>query len=124
MPIIKATAAPTFELHGAVFTGLASPTRGATETCVWRVTIAPGNPGATHTVDREEVFAVLGGRARATIGDEIHELAPGDALIVPPHVGFSLANPHDEPFEAVCVLPVGGRACLPSGDAFVPPWAT
>lgn len=110
MPIIKATAAPKFELNGAVFTGLASPTRGATETCVWRVTIAPGNPGAKHTVDREEVFAVFGGRARATIGEETFELAPGDALIVPPHVRFSLANPHDEP----------SRRCASCRSAAVP----
>ncbi len=124
MPIIKSSVAPKFELPGIVFTGLASPTRGASETCLWRVTIAPGTPGAEHTLDREEVFAALHGRARATIGDETFELAAGDALVVPPHTPFSLANPHAEPFEAVCVLPVGGRARLESGSPFVPPWAT
>ena len=124
MPIIKSSAAPEFQVHGVTFTGLASPARGARETCVWRIAVAPGTPGAAHTLDREEVFTVLGGRAAVTLGDDTFELAAGDALVVPPHVPFALANPHAEPFEAVVAFPVGGRARLPGGEPFVPPWAT
>lgn len=124
MPIIKSCDAPRFDLPGVVFTGGASPSRGARETCVWRTTIAPATPGTAHSVDREEVFVAVGGRAHAVVGGEAHELTAGDVLVVPADIEFSLANPHDEPFEAVVVFPVGGRARLPSGDAFVPPWAT
>ena len=43
--------------------------------------------------------------------------------VLPAGETFDLANPHDEPFEAVAVMPVGGRATLPGGEPFVPPWA-
>lgn len=122
MPIIKSTSAPQFTLSGLTVTGLAAPSRGARETCVWRLALEPGTPGTPHSVDREEIFVVLAGRATATVGGETHELAPGDALIVPPHQAFALANPGAEPFEAVAVLPVGGRASMPEGAPFAPPW--
>lgn len=124
MVVIKSSAAPTFEVPGCQFTGLAAPSRGCRETAVWRVSIAPNTPGTLHSVDREEVFAAIAGRAVATVGDETFELGAGDALVVPANQPFALANPHGEPFEAVVALPVGGRAIMPSGEAFVPPWAT
>jgi hypothetical protein len=42
---------------------------------------------------------------------------------VPAGQTFDLANPYDEPFEAVAVMPVGGRATIPGDEPFVPPWA-
>jgi quercetin dioxygenase-like cupin family protein len=122
MPIIKSEVAPRFELPGVTFTGLASPARGARETSVWRIAMAPGTPGTPHSVDREEIFIATAGRAQVTLAGEAHELAAGDALVVPAGVAFALANPHTEPFEAVAALPVGGKAVLPNGEAFVPPW--
>jgi quercetin dioxygenase-like cupin family protein len=124
MPIIKSCDAPRFELHGAIFTGGASPSRGARETCVWRTAIAPSTPGTPHSVDREEVFVAVAGRAHVTVDGEPHDLVTGDVLVIPANTQFALANPYDEPFEAIVVFPVGGRAKLSSGDAFVPPWAT
>ena len=123
MPIIKSSSAPTFAVPGLQVIGLAAPSRGAQETSVWRLSVAPGTDGTPHTVDREEIFVALAGRAIAEVAGETFELAAGDALVVPPHVAFSLGNPHAEPFEAIAALPVGGRAVLPGGEAFVPPWA-
>jgi mannose-6-phosphate isomerase-like protein (cupin superfamily) len=122
MPIIKSTATPQFNLEGLQVTGLAAPSRGAKETCVWKLALAPHTPGTPHSLDREEIFVVLAGRASATVGGETTELAPGDALIVPAHTAFALANPHSEAFEAIAVLPVGGLAAMPNGPAFAPPW--
>jgi mannose-6-phosphate isomerase-like protein (cupin superfamily) len=122
MPIIKSSSAPAFELPGLHVVGLASPARGARETSVWRLAIAPGTDGALHSVDREEIFVALAGRATATVGDDTFAVAPGDALIIPAGVPFALANPHAETFEAVAALPVGGRAAYPGGDPFMPPW--
>jgi mannose-6-phosphate isomerase-like protein (cupin superfamily) len=123
MPIIRASTAPTFTMPGLAVTGLASPSRGARETCAWRLTLEPGAPGATHSVDREEIFVAIAGRALATVGGVEHELATGDALVVPAGEPFALANPGDEPFQAIVAFPVGGRAAMPEGDAFTPPWA-
>jgi quercetin dioxygenase-like cupin family protein len=124
MPIIASSTAPQFTLPGLTVTGLAAPSRGARETCVWRLALAAGTPGAEHTVDHEEIFVALTGRAVATIDGIRHDLAPGDALIVPANQAFSLANPHGEVFEAIAVLPVGGLAAMPSGAPFPPPWTT
>jgi quercetin dioxygenase-like cupin family protein len=123
MPILSATQSPTFDLPGLHVTGHAAPSRGARETSVWRIRLAPGAPGAEHTVDREEIFVALSGRAAVTLAGERHDLGPGDALVVPAGVPFSLANADDAPFEAIAVLPVGGRATLPGGEPFVPPWS-
>jgi quercetin dioxygenase-like cupin family protein len=123
MPVIKSPTAPRFELPELSVTGLAAPSRGAQETCVWQIELAPGTPGTPHSVDREEIFVVLDGRGRVDLGGSSHELAPGDTLIVPAGESFALANPGNEPMRAIAVLPVGGRARLPGGEAFVPPWA-
>ena len=123
MPVIPAATAPSFTMPGLAVTGLAAPSSGATETSVWRLTLAPGAAGSEHTLDREEIFVVLAGRAVATIDGDEHHLHPGDALVVPPHRPFSLANPHGESFAAVAALPVGGRVHIPGSHPFVPPWA-
>jgi quercetin dioxygenase-like cupin family protein len=128
VPIVRSTDAATFSLHGAIFTGLVAPSRGAAETSVWRVRLADTEPGAEHTLDREEVLVALAGRAVASLDGEEHPVAAGDAIVVPPGVRFALRcdTPADgEPagFEAVAVLPVGGRACLIGGEPFTPPWA-
>jgi mannose-6-phosphate isomerase-like protein (cupin superfamily) len=123
MTILKSSSAPRFDLPGLHVTGLASPARGSRETSVWRLTLAAATAGARHSVDREELFVALAGRAVVELGDETLELAAGDTLVVPPNVQFALSNPHAEPFEAIAALPVGGRARMPGGEPFVPPWA-
>jgi quercetin dioxygenase-like cupin family protein len=122
VPVISGATAPIFHLSGAVFTGLAAPSRGARETSVWRVRIEPNTPAAEHSLDREEVIVAIAGRAVAQFDDEHHEVQAGDGLVVPARQRFSLANPFDAPFEAVAVLPVGGRAAMLGGEPFVPPW--
>ena len=123
MPVIPGATAPTFSLPGLVVTGLAAPSRGAAETSVWHLVLEPGATGVAHSMDREEVFVAVAGRALATVGDEETPLAAGDALVVPAGRCFSLANPSAEPFRAVVALPVGGRASMPGQAPFVPPWA-
>ena len=121
-PLIPAANAPTFTLPGIEFTGLAAPSRGATESAVWIVRIEAGTAGVPHQLTREEVFVVLEGRARATVNGADYDLAAGDGFIVPPFTNFALANPYAESFRAVAVLPVGGGGVV-DGDTFVPPWA-
>lgn len=123
MPVITAAQARTFELGDLAVVGLAAPSRGARETAVWRLTLAPGALGTTHRLDREEVFVALAGEAELELDGERHALCAGEALVVPADTDFSLANPHDVPFVAVAALPVGGRATMPGGEPFTPPWA-
>jgi quercetin dioxygenase-like cupin family protein len=123
MPVVPAPAAPTHTLPGTTFTSLATPTRGSTDTSVWRVEIAPGTPATPHQVTREEVFVVLAGRARVTLGDDVQIARAGDAIVVPPGTTFAIANDGEDVLRAVCCLPVGGQAQLPGGQPFTPPWA-
>jgi quercetin dioxygenase-like cupin family protein len=123
MPIIKSSEAPTFNHGDLVVTGLASPSRGSRETSTWKLALAPGCTGTSHSVDREEIFVVLSGSALATLDGRDVTLAAGDTLIVPPHTPFALANPSPAPCEALAIFPVGGSAKLNASEPFVPPWA-
>ena len=121
MPVITPEQAPTFDAPGATITGLASPSRGATDVAAWRVRFAAGHASPPHSLDREEVFVVLAGAVTARFPDHHETAEAGGALIVPAGVEFSLVA-EDGPAEAVCMLPVGGTALL-DGERIVPPWA-
>jgi mannose-6-phosphate isomerase-like protein (cupin superfamily) len=123
MPVLTAPAAPTHDLGGARFTSLASPSRGATDTSVWKVEILPGTPATPHSLTREEVFVVLEGTAAVRIAGDAGQAAAGDAIVVPPGVEFEVANAGPGPLRLVCCLPVGGQARLADGTTFTPPWA-
>ena len=69
MPVLSALSSPTHVLDGAQFTSLATPTRGSTDTSVWRVQLAPGHPATPHQDTREEVFVGLSGHARVRLGE-------------------------------------------------------
>jgi len=123
VPHISKDAAPTFTIPGLTVTGLAAPSRGATETSVWALEIAPETPGTPHAVDREEVFVAVSGRAAVELSGREIDFEAGEALIVPAGEPFAIANPHAEPFRAVAATPVGCHAVLPGGERFLPPWA-
>jgi mannose-6-phosphate isomerase-like protein (cupin superfamily) len=123
MPFIASSEAPRFDMHGASFIGLASPTRGSMENAVWIVTLPPGTPPKPHQLTREEIFVGLEGRARAEVGGQRFEITPGSSLIVPPGIVFTIENVGETPFKAVAVLPVGGQALVAGQEAFTPPWA-
>ncbi|MEO7996342.1 MAG: cupin domain-containing protein [Gemmatimonadaceae bacterium] len=127
MPVIRAEHAPTFSLPGLEVIGLAAPSRGSTENSVWRIRLAPSEPGApstgvTHSLNKEEIFVALSGRAIATVGDEQIEFSAGDTLVIPRNQLFSLGNPGPDPFEAVAMASAGIQAQIGDGDAFTPPW--
>jgi len=121
MPVIHPEQAPTFDSGGATITGLAAPSRGASDTAAWRVRFSGGHASPPHSLDREEVFVVLSGAVTARYADHSETAHAGGALIVPAGVEFSIGA-DDGPAEAVCTLPVGGTALL-AGDRIVPPWA-
>jgi quercetin dioxygenase-like cupin family protein len=121
MPAVLAADAPTFQAPGAVITGLASPSRGARDSAVWRVRFEPDVPSPTHALTREEVFVVLEGVLTARFADRAETATAGGALIVPAGEPFSLVATETHA-EAVCVLPVGGMAEM-NGESFTPPWA-
>lgn len=61
-----------------------------------------GMPRHTNRVEHEQY--VLRGRARVSVGDDVHEVSAGDVLYIP------AGTPHDyrvlePPFEFLCMVP-------------------
>jgi uncharacterized cupin superfamily protein len=123
MPIIDNSQTPSFEMAGVTFTGVAAPSRGTTETAVWRARIAPGTPGLVHHMTREEIIVAVRGEGRLRIDTDMHVLKPGDAFAVPAFADFALECAGEVTFEAMVVLPAGGRGVIGNEPAFVPPWS-
>ena len=122
MPVIARTAEATHELAGTAFTSLAVPSKGTTETSLWRVRIEPGTPSTPHRLTREEIFFVLDGQARVTIAGTTDTATAGDTIVVPAEQLFEIANIGDGPLEALCCMPAGGMARVGESEPFVPPW--
>src|SRR4029078_3050633 len=121
MPVIPPEQAPTFDAGGATITGLAAPSRGATDTAAWRIGFSGVHASPPHSLDREEVFVVLSGAVTARYADHSETAHSGGARIVPAGVEFSVGA-DDGPAEAVCTLPVGGTGLL-AGHRTRPPRA-
>lgn len=123
MSVLPAPLAPTHELGTTLFTSLATPSRGASDTAVWRVELAPRTPGAVHTLTSEEVFVVLDGTATVRLDGQSDTAQSGDAIVVPAGVSFELANETDTRLQLLCCMPVGGQATLAEGTVITPPWS-
>lgn len=122
MPLIDNTAAPSFDIPGVTFTAIASPSRGTSETAMWRASVAPHTTGVPHHMTREEIIFAVEGEGVVRIAGADHPLRRGDAFAIPAFTEFQLESATDQPFEAVVVLPVGGRAVIGTDPAFAPPW--
>ena len=123
MPLLHATDHRSFDVSGTRFTGLAAPSRGATETATWRLHVEPGTAGTPHRVTREEILVALSGKAQASIDGATVELEAGSALVIPASSLFALGNPFEAPFEALAIYPVGGEFIVGDAAPFTPPWA-
>lgn len=122
MPILRFDDAPEFELSGIRIRGLASPSRGATETMTYRVELAGGQRLPDHTHDHEEVSHVVSGRWTVSIDGEESALAPGDTVVIP--AGVTHGSYTREGDEAVILtsMPVGTVMFRPDGEQVSPPW--
>ena len=83
---------------------LIGPEQGAPSFAMRRFIMGSGGgmPLHTNTVEHEQY--VLRGRARVTLGDEVHEVRAGTVLLIPAGV------PHDyrvleAPYEFLCMVP-------------------
>ena len=122
MPVITDSAAPRFDVEGTHVVGLASPSRGATETSTWRLRLDPGSASPPHSLDREEIFVALAGAAEARFGDATERVRGRRRAGRPRGPRVRDRKPRPSAFEAVVVLPAGARATV-DGARVVPPWA-
>lgn len=78
---------------------------GTTSVALWRNWAKPGQQVRRHSHDVEEVIFVVRGRMTASLGDESHELAAGDALVAPAGVVHGFANPGPDDLEIAAAFP-------------------
>ncbi len=124
MVLVKAADAPVFEVHGGVITGGAAPSRGASQTCMWRIDLAGGTTVPAHILDHHAVFHALSGVLLATVNDAVQHVEAGDTLIVQAGASLKIDVPADGRFQAVVALPAGTKARFAAGgEPFSPPWA-
>jgi mannose-6-phosphate isomerase-like protein (cupin superfamily) len=115
--------APTFQLPGIQFRGLASPSRGSAGLCTWRLTLEPGlvSPEA-HVLDRDEVFMVT--RGEITVGPDSGPIAAGDVAVVPAGHPILVSNVGEGEAEVVVAIASGFTASAADGSVIgTPPWA-
>jgi len=123
MTVIRAADTAVHHMHGSTFSGYASPARGSTELCAWRVEIPARTGGVPHRVTREEVLYILSGTLHAQVGDLAADAAAGDAVVVPAGSVLCASNQTGEPVTAWVTTSAGLAAVLPDGSWITPPWA-
>ena len=122
MPILKYSDAPEFDLAGIRIRGLASPSRGATETMTYRLELASGQRLPEHTHDREEVSHVVSGRWVVSIDGEETELGPGDTVVIPTGVTHSSRTRDGDQATILTSMPTGTVMIRPDGERVSPAW--
>ncbi len=121
--IIKQKDAPIFTNGGTRAVGYASPSRGARDTSLWRIELAPNSSSPPHQLEREEVFLLLAGSACARFAEHEENVCAGDCRILPADTEFLLPT-NDDGCEAVVCMPAGSHVTiLPEGQSLIPPWA-
>lgn len=107
---------------GAMF-ALAGPSQGSTEVTTWRVEIGADTSTPEHVIDREQVWTLLSGEFEAVVDGETATVKAGQAVILPAGAVRKLTAVGG-PAQALCAMPVGGKALIPGGTDKLPlPWA-
>lgn len=83
---------------------LVGPAEGAPNFALRRFRMGEGGGMPLHTNEVEHEQYVLAGRARITVGDEVHEVAAGHTLYIPAGLPHSYAV-LEAPFEFLCIVP-------------------
>jgi quercetin dioxygenase-like cupin family protein len=72
------------ETPNALMTTLASPSQGPTVTLsMWRVEMRSGQQRPPHVFDPEQIWHLLTGQAKVSVGTEQLVLSPGDTVVLP-----------------------------------------
>ncbi|WP_369238893.1 cupin domain-containing protein [Streptomyces sp. R21] len=123
MPIVRSSEAVTHEIHGARFVSYATPLSGSKELCAWRGEIPAGTKAPLHTVNREEIFHLLGGELLITLDGRTERITAGDTVIINPGATLGVENPTEETAISWVTTSIGLEAELADGTRITPPWA-
>ena len=69
------------------------------------IEVAPGGHTPRHTHPFEHENFIVVGEGRLLIGDEWHEVKPGDVAFVPGGIEHTYENAGESPFKFICSIP-------------------
>jgi mannose-6-phosphate isomerase-like protein (cupin superfamily) len=123
MRVYDETDERTTRTPAGAMTGLAAPSQGSKEVCVWRVRLSPDVAGPTHAIDRDQVWVPVSGTFAFTVGDETATVGVGQAVLLPSGA-LRQITVVEAPAEAIVSMAPGGVATVPGNDKSIPlPWA-
>jgi mannose-6-phosphate isomerase-like protein (cupin superfamily) len=91
--------------HGSEIRPLMDRTNSGINKCsLAEETLPPGaEVGRHHHLETEEVYYILAGRGTMTVGSEVREVEPGDAVFIPVGNTHSLKNTGDDPIRLLLI---------------------
>ena len=91
--------------HGSEIRPLIDRTTSEIELCSLAEEVLPVGRavGRHHHEQTEEVYYILSGRGRMTVGPEVREVAAGDAVFIPRRAEHTLENTGEEPMRLLLV---------------------
>ncbi|HEV2912442.1 MAG TPA: cupin domain-containing protein [Pyrinomonadaceae bacterium] len=110
--------------HGSEIRPLIDRTTSHVERCSLAEEVLPVGcaVGRHHHLLTEEVYYVLGGSGRMTVGDEVREVEAGDAVFIPRGHAHTLENTGREPMTILLVCgPAYSYEDHHASDAAPPP---
>lgn len=84
--------------------------------------IAPGESLGLHTDSPDEIIVVLGGKARATVGDETGDLKAGSVAFIPSMVPHGFENISNETLRCLGNFPMSD--VVSTFEYALQPWNT
>lgn len=122
MPVERSADHPIFELAGNTITSFAAPDRGSDETALFQIELPAGGGLPAHRHDHFDVFTVMEGGGTLFLNDEMFDLAPGDAGVIP--IGALHWVEAGADGATMIVTMVAGTKLIRESDGveIVPPW--
>ena len=124
MPIERAADHPNFEIGGNSVTSFAAPARGSGDTALFRIDLPAGGGLPPHRHDHFDVFTVAEGTGEVHLGDEVHEVAAGDSVVIPPGELHWMEAGTGGAAIVVTMLPGTKLIREADGVETVPPWVS
>ena len=106
MLIVKRQSAAVIRTpHGSEIRPLVDRTTSTVERCsLAEETLPPGAiVGRHYHLETEEIYYILDGEGRMTVGEETREVSAGDAVLVPRGCAHTLENTGREPMTILLV---------------------
>jgi quercetin dioxygenase-like cupin family protein len=124
MPVERSADHPTFEIGGNTVTSFAAPDRGSAETALFRIDLPAGSGLPPHRHDHFDVFTVAEGGGEVHLGEEVHVVAAGDSVVIPPGDLHWMVASVDGATIVVTMLPGTKLIREDDGVEIVPPWVS